>query len=153
MANQYGTLAAPPTIAQVRQQLINAGASPADVEALLAQPRVRDPVTGEVDPAFLQAFAGVFGKRGPAGVGKGLINQWLPWGFWDEHPTLARVLQFAAPAAPLAAFAIPALAGGGAAGTSAAASGGTAAGTGGSVGADVALESAAGISGGTAGGT
>src|SRR5216117_1322357 len=124
MANQYGTLAAPPTIAQVRQQLINAGASPADVEALLAQPRVRDPVTGQVDPAFLQAFAGVFGKRGPAGVGKGLLNQWLPWGFWDEHPTLARVLQFGAIAAPLA----PLLLGAGAAG-GAGAGGGTAAGT------------------------
>ena len=119
---------ATPTIGQLRQQLIDAGASPTDVDALIAQPHVVNPTTGQLDPGFARAFAATLGKRGPAGVGKGLLNQWLPWGFWDEHPTLARVLQFAAPLAPLAALAIPALAGGGSAG-------GTAAGTAGTTGA------------------
>src|SRR5947199_4271578 len=124
MANQYGSLAAPPTIAQLRQQLITAGASPADVDALIAQPHVVNPTTGQLDPGFARAFAATLGKRGPAGVGTGILNQWLPWGFWDEHPTLARVLQFGAIAAPLAPLALGAGAAGGAG-----AGGGTAAGT------------------------
>src|SRR5439155_19209645 len=116
MANQYGSLAAPPpTLAQLRQQLITAGASPADVDALIAQPHVVNPTTGQLDPGFARAFAATLGKRGPAGVGTGILNQWLPWGFWDEHPTLARVLQFGAIAAPLAPLAFGAGAAGGAA--------------------------------------